>query len=959
MNLSMLSRSIRWCAAALACMHAGSVRALPPGFVETTLPGVWNQAVGLTFDTTGRMFVWEKGGRLWIVENGVQPGSPVIDLSEEVGDWRDHGMLGCAIDPDFQVNGHVYLLYVADYHHARYFGTPQYNPSANEYFRDTIARLTRYTLDPSTNFSTIMPGSRTVLIGQTLQSGLPIAHQSHGAGSLVFGADGTLLVTFGDSASYDKVDDGGPNGGSSNTALAEGIIEAYEDVGSFRAQMIDSHCGKVLRIDPATGAGIASNPFYDSKAPDSARSRVWALGLRNPFRASLRPGTGAIDPAQADPGELYIGDVGWLTYEEFNVADAPGMNFGWPIFEGLFNNGPYTSAAPANPRALNPLGGVPGCTSPFFSFADLIVQDSQNPGSWPNPCDPLQQIAPTTPRFMHVRPVTDWGHGGGPARVPTFNTNGVATSALVGAAGSPVSGPQFGGNSSTGGVWYTGTDFPPQWTNVYYHADFTGGWIRAFRFDEHARHHALESITPLVDSGEGGAIVALATNPASDGLYYISYNDFGSSEIRRILYLGNSNLPPVARASASPSFGPAPLSTTFSSAGSFDPEGAPLQYRWDFGDGSPVSTAANPVHEYGLFNDITSQAGFTARVFFLNPGHPIGGGNWDPEVMRDGDFPPVGSDDSQRQFDTYHAGDQGTLDWVGYVFNEPKPITRLIYQEGKHFFDGGWWELLVVQHQTAPNVWVDTLGVTITPAYAGDNGINFETYDIDFPTVNATGVRLIGRPGGSARFISVGELRVLAESPLIGGSPARFDATLTVRDEVGFESTTSVPVWVNNTPPTVQITQPLDGSFYDTDATFMQALRSTISDAEQPSGLICRWQTILHHNDHTHPEPFDPSCETESLISPHGGAGDTFFWEFVLTVTDPLGLATEARSQIFPAPPRCTGDANFDGSIGFADITSVLSNWGSGGPYGDADESGTVNFADITSVLTNWGLPCS
>ena len=45
----------------------------------------------------------------------------------------------------------------------------------------------------------------------------------------------------------------------------------------------------------------------------------------------------------------------------------------------------------------------------------------------------------------------------------------------------------------------------------------------------------------------------------------------------------------------------------FSSAGSSDPEGQPLTYSWDFGDGA-TSTAANPGHTY-------VQAGqYTARL---------------------------------------------------------------------------------------------------------------------------------------------------------------------------------------------------------------------------------------------------------------------------------------------------------------------------------------------------------
>jgi PKD repeat protein len=58
-----------------------------------------------------------------------------------------------------------------------------------------------------------------------------------------------------------------------------------------------------------------------------------------------------------------------------------------------------------------------------------------------------------------------------------------------------------------------------------------------------------------------------------------------------------TNQPPVAVASATPMAGPAALLVTFSSAGSYDPEGATLTYNWTFGDGS-TSTAANPSHSY-------------------------------------------------------------------------------------------------------------------------------------------------------------------------------------------------------------------------------------------------------------------------------------------------------------------------------------------------------------------------
>lgn len=936
-----------------ALITLSTAAALPPGFVDLPVGGPWNQAVGLTFASDGRMFVWEKGGRVWNFENGTQSAQPLVDIHDEVGDWRDHGLLGFALDPNFYSNGYIYLLYVVDYHHLINFGTPAYNPNTDQYFHDTIARLTRYQCDVNTGFHSVIPGSRTILIGETISTGIAIPHQSHGAGTLVFSPDGTLLLSCGDGASYETFDHGGPTSGSSNTALADGIITTAENVGAWRAQLVASHNGKILRIDPATGDGVPSNPFYVPGSPRDPRSRVWAMGLRNPFRMCLRPGTGSTVAADGNPGTLYIGDVGWGWWEEINVCRVARTNFGWPYFEGLEPRGGYAGANVANLTAPNPLFGMGGCTQQFFTFSNLIVQETLAATSFPNPCNAGVQVPATVPTHEHTRPKIDCGHGSSPSRTGIFVGNNAAV-INVGAPGSPVTGAQFGGFSSTGGTWYTGADFPPDYRNVYYHADFVNGWIRAFAFDAMDNPTAVREFVP---EGEGGAIVDLETSPVETGLFYIRYNEFGDSEVRRIAYLGGGNLPPVAVASATPRFGPSPLNVALSSAGSFDPEGQSISYEWDFGDGTPVSTAANPSHTFEDTEDITATGTITARVFELNPPHPIGGGNWNPEIIRDSFYPPVGSNDSSTQFDTYHAGDQGNSDYIGYTFAATRTLTSVLFQEGIHFFDGGWWDSVGLEYRhPGTGVWTPIPSVVTIPVYAGNNGVNCETYRYSFPPIAATGVRLAGNPGGSANFISVCEFRVHAV-PLVAGAPRRFDVTLTVRDQLAFAGSTSIPVWINNTPPDVEITAPLDGSTYDPDAMFVQPLTSSVSDAEHATGtLACEWITVLHHNEHTHPEPPDTNCQSSALISPHGQSTDTFFWSFALKVTDPLGLSTTVISTIVPA--RCPGDANLDDLVNFVDITSVLSNWGEAGPQGDADDNGNVGFSDVTSVLANWGVPC-
>ena len=488
---------------------------LPDGFVAQALDISWDNATGLTFASDGRLFVWEKAGRIWIVENGVRSAQPLLDISDEIGNWRDHGLLGVVLHPDFLNTGYIYLAYVVDRHHLFKFGTPVYDPYANEYFDATIARLTRYRATPESNFEEIDPASRTVLIGETPQDGIPILHQSHGVGSIIFGSDGTLLLTCGDGASYSALDDGGSDGGSyAPQGLSDGIIRPKEDVGAFRAQLIDCHNGKILRVDPATGDGVPSNPFYDPLEPRSPRSRVWALGLRNPFRVTYRPGTGSHNVADADPGVLYVGDVGWMTWEELSVVRRGGENLGWPLFEGLEWHGAYRNQLTSNLDAPNPFASIGSCTQTHFDFQDLLQQDTLDPEPFfANPCDPQTPIPESARVFLHTRPVVDWHHDGpGPARTGVYDGLD-ADVAEIGTAGSPVAGNTFGGNCAIGGIWYLGDAFPAPYRETYFLGDYVGGWIRNLVFDQ-----ADQLIEVREFMSDGGLIVSMAEHPIDGSL---------------------------------------------------------------------------------------------------------------------------------------------------------------------------------------------------------------------------------------------------------------------------------------------------------------------------------------------------------------------------------------------------------------------------------------------------------
>ena len=157
----------------------------------------------------------------------------------------------------------------------------------------------------------------------------------------------------------------------------------------------------------------------------------------------------------------------------------------------------------------------------------------------------------------------------------------------------------------TGGFVYHGTQFPSSYQGSYFFADYAQNWIKRLTFDANGNVSGVFNFEPADGAADGpyGDIVYLTEGPEG-ALYYVDlgFSDttgkVGVSKIRRISYVDSNNLPPVVSATATPTGGPPPLTVTFSSAGSSDPEGGPLSYSWNFGDGTATSTEANPTHTY-------------------------------------------------------------------------------------------------------------------------------------------------------------------------------------------------------------------------------------------------------------------------------------------------------------------------------------------------------------------------
>jgi PKD repeat protein len=134
--------------------------------------------------------------------------------------------------------------------------------------------------------------------------------------------------------------------------------------------------------------------------------------------------------------------------------------------------------------------------------------------------------------------------------------------------------------SITGGVFYTGNDFPTTYQGKYFFADYQHEFIKVL---DPATNAVSNFFT---DPGGEGLLEVLDMDVAPDGQLWTLSLD---GTIHRYRYVGSGNRAPVARASANVTSGTTPLVVNFSGAASTDPDGDSLTYTWDFGDGTTGS----------------------------------------------------------------------------------------------------------------------------------------------------------------------------------------------------------------------------------------------------------------------------------------------------------------------------------------------------------------------------------
>ncbi|GAB2581827.1 carbohydrate-binding protein [Kribbella endophytica] len=458
----------------------------------------------------------------------------------------EEGLQGVAVDPGFATNRFVWL----------YFSPRLSTPDGDAPTDGTQADWDRWKGELHLSRFVLKTDNTLDLASEKIVLRVPNDRGQccHVGGDLDFDAAGNLYLTTGD--------DSNPFQSDSYTPIDERTSRNPQ----FDAQRTSGNTndlrGKLLRIKPQAD-GTYTAPSGNLFAPGTAQTKpeIYAMGFRNPFRMSVDKPTGIVylgdygpDAGVTDPNRGPNGQV------EFDRITAPG-NYGWP----------YCTGTNASNETYNDWQFPSGPSGAKFDCAG----------------------GPTNNSFRNT----------GQTKLPPAKASWIK---YGGDAGTP---PEFGGGSESpmGGPVYrydanntSPVKFPASLNGRYFAGELGRKWIKAIE------------VTGTGGVGDIGAfpwtgtqVMDMAFGP--DGaLYVLDYGTGANNQaLWRIEYKGSTNRNPIAKAAATPTSGGRPLTVAFSSAGSSDPEGGALSYRWTFGDGG-TSTQANPSYTYNTAGTFTA-----------------------------------------------------------------------------------------------------------------------------------------------------------------------------------------------------------------------------------------------------------------------------------------------------------------------------------------------------------------
>ncbi|QVQ54539.1 ThuA domain-containing protein [Spiractinospora alimapuensis] len=596
--------------------ECGEPRDSAPGeaaFERVALDDNTANPMKLDIASDGRVFYTELGGALKIHH----PDDQSVTVAAELDVYRQHenGLVGVALDPDFDENQWLYLFYT-DPEMDTVDGTD-----------GGVQHVSRFTFDDATQQLDL--ASEEIL--------LEIPHQRqeccHTAGDIKFGPDGALLITTGD--------DTNPFGSSGFAPIDYRDGRAPWDAARTSGNTADLR-GKVLRIvpldDPGGEPGLGNtytvpddNLFTEANDtwhhlfpggsfdPELGYPEIYAMGVRNPFGMAVDQVSGEVWVGEVGPDSNPSGghdeNRGPRGYDGWNrITEA--TNFGWPFCTG--DNEAY--------RQWDFATQTPG---DFYACDDGPVNDSPNNTG----LDQLPAAQPPEIWYPYCPYTAD-------PPFPEIPSGDVEGGQNYGCGRAAYMGDFYeydDANADTEAfpASFDGTPFLLEWERDVIATidrddagDYVAGSFTEFmpehRFDDDQRFRKPHDMKfgpdgqmYLIEWGDEFNFGGGGVNPDS-GLYRISYTEEGRT--------------PIARAEADPDNGPLPLDVEFSSAGSTDPDGGSLEYAWDFGDGT-TSTEPDPEHTF------TDAGAYTVQLTVTNEGGrssssnvTVTAGNTRPEV---------------------------------------------------------------------------------------------------------------------------------------------------------------------------------------------------------------------------------------------------------------------------------------------------------------------------------------
>ncbi len=514
---------IKWAAGETPADSGATVSA---NYEKVVLETNVSNPMALDIAPDGKICFIERGGALKIYDPLIGSTSLAGTLSVFTG--GEDGLIGIALDPGFETNAWIYLMY---------------SPSGAA----PKQHVSRFTLSGTT----LDMGSEIVMLEVPTQRD----ECCHSGGAMRFGPNGNLFIATGDNTN--------PFESNGYTPIDERAGRGPWDAQKSSSNTDDLR-GKILRIKPETNGTytIPAGNLFPSNG-SAGRPEVYVMGCRNPFRISVDPTTGWLYWGEVGPdagGDSAV--QGPKGYDEINQARAAG-NFGWPYF--IADNKAYndydfatsTGGAAFNPAA--PLNDSPNNTG------ELVLPAAQPAWIW-------------YPYGLG----TDW----------------------------PEMGSEFSRTAMAGPVYHyaPGRNFPAYFDQTLFIYEWSRNYIKEVKLD--ASGNVLDIIDVFPDL-QFNRPIDLRFGP--DGAIYIIEwgSGFGGNnpdaQIVKVRYNKGNSLP-VAVASGTPTSGSVPLAVQFSSAGSFDPDGGPVTFEWDFDlDSILDSTNANPMHTYTTAGNYTAQ----------------------------------------------------------------------------------------------------------------------------------------------------------------------------------------------------------------------------------------------------------------------------------------------------------------------------------------------------------------